>query len=572
MSKTSETKNKILEMLKSGNKRLMDIYPALGLSPATVSQHLKELKQMGLINELDNTHFKNEKYYSIGKDIAVNNYATNKPSRNNFQKFGYGIAVLLIAVAGLLLFSMYHGPSSRAQTGTLSILLTDPPHVPVGTTALNITYSSVQVHLANSTSSEWISVNSTGELNLMSLINISKAIGTVQIPSNAVVDMVALNITNASIYIGNESRPVSLNSNRVMGQVVNDRSFNGSSALLVDFSPTILTLYTGNSTLFEMVPSVTALMVSKDHLAPQLGGIPEQFALDINASEDIAELCSGLNVTQSSITSTGNRTQMVVTVKDTSNRSITIEHVLLFGNESLYLNPVIAIQGIQGIAQPQPPGIIINGSMPSANLSWPDGDLVGGQGQKILVRTQIDNHSGRVSMVYYNYSQGAPETISVSMGGNSSIMAYGPNSSTANASLFQAQAPLPVPEGSWVRIAGFFNVPRNMTINASVAPQVAGIVDAAFAVGSAKQSLGVIAFSVNANQTLGLLSLPPQSVYRESQQGYTLAPGQSITLTFNGTVGLGSGLLSANFTKGAKYSMDVIGSDGIYAKANGTVT
>ena len=60
MGRTSETKNRILELLRGGNKRLVDLYPALELSPATVSQHLKELKGMGLISEVDNSHFKKD--------------------------------------------------------------------------------------------------------------------------------------------------------------------------------------------------------------------------------------------------------------------------------------------------------------------------------------------------------------------------------------------------------------------------------------------------------------------------------------------------------------------------------
>ena len=51
MGKTFDTKRKILGMLRSGPKTPSEIWRELSLAPSTVSQHLKELRDMGEIEE-----------------------------------------------------------------------------------------------------------------------------------------------------------------------------------------------------------------------------------------------------------------------------------------------------------------------------------------------------------------------------------------------------------------------------------------------------------------------------------------------------------------------------------------
>ena len=130
--------------------------------------------------------------------------------------------------------------------------------------------------------------------------------------------------------------------------------------------------------------------------------------------------------------------------------------------------------------------------------------------------------------------------------------------------------PPPMPNGQWIEIGGFFNVPRNIMIGPSFGPEMARGLGSAYIIGFSKQSLDVIAFSIASNGTL--VQPPFPMPYMPGQQGYMLSPGQTATLTFNGTVGLGDGLLSLNFTNGAKYRIEVIGSGGAYAQSNVSIS
>ncbi len=64
MGKTYETKRRIMGMLEESNHNLTELSRMLTLSPSTVSQHLKELQESGIIRMIDNPHFRKLKYYS----------------------------------------------------------------------------------------------------------------------------------------------------------------------------------------------------------------------------------------------------------------------------------------------------------------------------------------------------------------------------------------------------------------------------------------------------------------------------------------------------------------------------
>jgi predicted ArsR family transcriptional regulator len=69
MSKPQETKKAILKLLSYKPKTLTDISQELELAPSTVSQHLGELKIIGVIQQVSNPHVKKWKYYTRAPQI-----------------------------------------------------------------------------------------------------------------------------------------------------------------------------------------------------------------------------------------------------------------------------------------------------------------------------------------------------------------------------------------------------------------------------------------------------------------------------------------------------------------------
>ncbi|MFI5412460.1 MAG: winged helix-turn-helix domain-containing protein [Candidatus Micrarchaeales archaeon] len=70
MSKTLETKKKILNILNKKEMTTRDLSRELNLSAATVSEHLDDLQRMGAVEKIDNEHFKKLKYYKTKENMS----------------------------------------------------------------------------------------------------------------------------------------------------------------------------------------------------------------------------------------------------------------------------------------------------------------------------------------------------------------------------------------------------------------------------------------------------------------------------------------------------------------------
>lgn len=65
MGKTFETKNNILGILSVSPRTLTELSLMLGLSGATINQHLRELQEMGAISLIEDQHIRKWKYYRV---------------------------------------------------------------------------------------------------------------------------------------------------------------------------------------------------------------------------------------------------------------------------------------------------------------------------------------------------------------------------------------------------------------------------------------------------------------------------------------------------------------------------
>jgi len=63
MSKTLETKKRIFNLLKNKDMTVTELSKELGLSNATVTEHVNDLVRVGAIERIDNEHFRKLKYY-----------------------------------------------------------------------------------------------------------------------------------------------------------------------------------------------------------------------------------------------------------------------------------------------------------------------------------------------------------------------------------------------------------------------------------------------------------------------------------------------------------------------------
>ena len=110
MSKTLETKRKILALLKGKDMTITGLSAALGLSNATVSQHIEELSRAGTIERVENEHFRKLKYYRIRE--------TESPPIANYAKYLIATVIVLAVALEFYFYSLTpipHQPANGAM-------------------------------------------------------------------------------------------------------------------------------------------------------------------------------------------------------------------------------------------------------------------------------------------------------------------------------------------------------------------------------------------------------------------------------------------------------------------------
>ncbi len=435
--------------------------------------------------------------------------------------------------------------SSSSNTVLMSIQLTDPPHAPYGTQAILISYSSlaIKVNDANNSSS-WIYGSGSGQINLMSIINLSQVIGNVYVPANATINQIRFNVTSASIEINNTNYSVTVPSGQITTNIRSSAKAAANSSILLDLSPTIATIITSNSTIFVLVPSLKAIIVGSTAVNSNAHNLTIGARVKLNSSErvNLENSVPNLTILSSSLSQNNASTSFSVTIKNNGNQSVVLNHILLYGNItskiSINQTPIIQINGsidgkegvnISNINISSKTGIAgklkAQTNSPPAAPSSPTSNSEVSSSLSITVNTSNSKDNSNIGSSDNSNSTIKTNETSVSDKQNSSISSKEGLNNTDNA--------LNVEEHLGVSLVNF----------------------------------KVLNFLIAQN---GNLTLP--RAYAEFENvGYTIQPGATATLQFNGAIVFGNenSAISAEVSPGRTYSIRVGGEEG--ASASGTV-
>ncbi len=182
----------------------------------------------------------------------------------------YGVAGLVLA--GAVIFSgSALGLLNYGSSGVLSILLTDPPSVPAGVSAIYITYSALAVHAVGFGDSGWVSVPGQGTVETMNLVNLSQTISSAQIPA-LTYNLVRFNISNVKVEFMGQNYSVRMSAERLTVAFAGGLRVNSSglAAALVDISPTVLNLGNQSDPNFTMAAGAHAFQVPSDDVGESM--------------------------------------------------------------------------------------------------------------------------------------------------------------------------------------------------------------------------------------------------------------------------------------------------------------
>jgi hypothetical protein len=501
------------------------------------------------------------------------------------------IVLLVIIIAGAYL--ILQNQANLGSNANLAVIsLTDPPNVPNGTTSLMISYSAVQAHVVNASSSGWVNIQGSGSVDLLSLVNVSQIIANSGIAANSTINMVRFKVNSANITINGVTSNVSVPSSMITANVSN--SGNNTSHILVDLSPSIVAIYTNSSTVFIMVPSVRAVAFAGSHGHVQIGTRAQ-----LNSSEK-AEIAvrPNLSITGESVMSSGNTSTVSVTVKNNGNQSITIRHVMVRGSMQVVVKPFASVDASESANVNSSEGAGINASGKSeTNVNSQRRPLVmgvlngnanaspnaSGLGANLNGSYGIGLHNGNISVnestIVNNGKALLNETIHV-VAGNvvkiGDLFINGNAITSGNVSI----------NGSVVRIGNIVSINNGeievdgrgtgVRISGQGAQEAANIganiktrVSTLATLGIEINDLRSVNFAVSGN---GTLILPNSERSAEGENGYVLAPGAQATFTYSGTMSAGNGHVLINFVPGSNYRVYIQGQEGANARANVTAS
>ena len=246
---------------------------------------------------------------------------------------GVPIAIVVVVLVAIVAVALTYHPSAVSTvttapgTAAVPIAMTDPAEVPVNTTSLYISYSSFKIFYFTANGSSNIdNVNVSGSINLLSLVSVSKVLAVASLPLNSSVKSVQFTVVSANATINGTVYSVKVPSSIVTAIIPSNlNKINSSSNLVLDFTPALVTVYTANSTEYILVPSLLAL--SSEGLTNRAVGAVEHIPANINRSLFFAR--PNITITSAVLQQSDNLTKISVTVKDNSNESVTLQHLML---------------------------------------------------------------------------------------------------------------------------------------------------------------------------------------------------------------------------------------------------
>ncbi len=358
----------------------------------------------------------------------------------------------------------------------------------------------------------WINATGSGAINLIGLVNATTVIGSANLSANTVVSAVKFMVASANIVVNGVTSNVTLPNSTVEAHIVGGGVVNSTGGLLLDFSPTIVSIETtGNTTDYIMVPSIKAVSIG----GVTVRRVGERIGLGSNYRKDLEHARANISISSANIISSGSYTSISVTVNDVSNSSVTINHILVFGSYTINMNI---------------PGVHANASV---NTSV----------DEIVNSIGADGRGNAVVGIIGGYDDPMKLYMNTTAEMNSSAESSNSLNESANATLH-------IYNGGLAGVNAKGNENENSIGSGPMRYQ--------------NDHADALNLLVNQNGTLYLPFQFAASDSAENAPGYTIAAGASKTFTFNGIISHGNGIVSITSEPGENYTIAVSGSDGIH--------
>jgi hypothetical protein len=479
------------------------------------------------------------------------------------------LTVVVIAVAAFVLVSypniLSKVTASSTPTASVPIAMTDPAEVPANTTSLFISYSSFKVIYSNGNGSgSTVSVNASGSIDLLSLVNISKVLTVASLPAGASVRAVQFTVVSANATINGTEYNVNVPSPLVTATVpVKFGKINSSSSIVLDFTPALITVYASNSTQYMLVPSLLAL--SSAGIVNKTVGAIAHISAGINRTIFAAR--PNITITSAKLQQVGNLTEISVTVKDNSNESVILQHLRLKMLNGFKLSSLNFSQNILNGSKFALKKYILDRNNFISNITKQLPSFIGRLNSSIYSNLSSINSSisGGINIIRGR--------ISHHNAVNSSFFKFGNLGSSMQQRFTTVQQQIKQNIAANENRLNIMNkIMTGMSINLFIASNGSmflpfskfKLFNLPFNVSDAKVNR---INSTDMNITYGQAGFSSDILNNSSFSlpfnfGYDLSAGSSVTLNFSGEINLGDGLVSLQLIPGSQYDLYLQGTNG----------
>jgi len=265
-------------------------------------------------------------------------------TRNLALKYGVAAVVVALAIIGTSLYAntMLNPTGLSMQSGQTNflVMLTDPPNVPRGTTELNVTYSGIQLDVVPSSgSSYWVAAQDSGRINLLSLVNMTQTIASVNLPTGSSVDKLQFKLSSAEAKINSVVYPVTMLSDNLLISIKQTKLNGTKTGALIDLRPTLVQIDATNSTgglvsYYVLSPSASAIV--KSNISDNEVKIGSKWRIGNNDNDKLDQefrrASNNVTVTMSSLSVKGNVTSLSVTIKNIGKANATLSSLTISGD------------------------------------------------------------------------------------------------------------------------------------------------------------------------------------------------------------------------------------------------
>ena len=218
--------------------------------------------------------------------------------------------------------------ASGGSQGSFSMLATDPPITASGVSKVFLQYSGEDVHSTGSASANgWVGLNSSGTIEVTSLVNTTQAIASAKIKSGT-YDMARLDVTSVKVLYNNQNYTASVPSGNLTANMSSHAQVNASSpsAAVIDLRTVVVNAGNSSNPQFLFSASAGAVVVpSSDVSASLTVGAKVDFHTQPWWSQLVIRSTATLHVSSANMTSNS----LSLKVTDTGGSNTTLRLVTI---------------------------------------------------------------------------------------------------------------------------------------------------------------------------------------------------------------------------------------------------